>query len=84
MAMDMLNIVSRQQHVTYFLSCQPIGLPDGKVGRNFSIQMQIKTNKREGVLFSVYSSLGTDALSLEMKHGKVSCATRHVGMQTIY
>jgi len=41
------------------------------VGYNFSIQMQFKTNKKEGVLFSVYSSEGTDALSMEMKHGKV-------------
>ncbi|XP_065888406.1 laminin subunit alpha-1-like [Dysidea avara] len=46
-------------------------LPPGKVGSNFSIQIQLKTNNKEGVLFSVFSSEGTDALSMEMKHGKL-------------
>ena len=49
-----------------------VELPNGEVGKNFTLKLEFKTSKREGILFSASSNKRSDALALEMRFGKVS------------
>ena len=48
-----------------------VELPNGGVGKNFSLKLEFKTTKKEGILFSASSNKLHDALALEMRFGKV-------------
>ena len=65
---------SKENHecLVFSLVAFRIELPNGGVGKNFTMKLEFKTSKREGILFSASSNKLRDALALELRFGKVS------------